>query len=47
MTNLTPKYLKDYKEPNYFVTTVEITFEINDVKQEVYTKSVSLDRWLK
>ncbi len=41
MTNLTPKYLKDYKEPNYFVTTVEITFEINDVKQEVYTKSVA------
>lgn len=37
----TPKYLKDYKEPSYWVKTIDLTFEVLDAEKKVLVKSVT------
>lgn len=39
--NLTPKYLKDYKQPDYWVDSIELTFKILDDKQQVLVQNIA------
>ena len=40
-STIKPHYLKDYTEPNYWVSTVNLTFEIDDNSQVVYVDNVT------
>ena len=38
MSDFTPRYLADYSESNFFISTVELTFELNEYKTRVINR---------
>ena len=38
MSDFTPRYLADYSESNFSISTVELTFELNEQKTRVINR---------